>query len=300
MRKVLVLIVASATLSVIPGIRAQSPNADWEKAAGGKMSFDVASVKPSPMSAPLTDPTPTLGPDDSAPPNMTLLSANVPLFVYISFAYKLPDYEYSLLTPRLPKWAAGERFNIQARAARPVAKDQMRLMMQSLLAERFKLAIHWEKRQVPSYDLMTIKPGKAGPHLQPHDEKIPCQPYTPNPSHYDFLPGQLPSFCGRLGGGSSPGLFSLSGRNITMAQLANWIAGVFERPVMDRTGLTGSFDINANLRLDPANETHQFGLGDMQAGYIEGLRDGLGLKLEPSKASADVLVIDHVEEPTPN
>ena len=304
MRKVLALMVAIAALSVIPGIRAQSPNADWEKAAGGKMSFDVASVKPNPIGTvfTITNPNIPLDSSNAYPGSTALFSANVPLFIYVGFAYKLPQYEtFSSLPSQLPKWAAGEKFEIQARAASPATKDQMRLMVQSLLAERFKLAVHWDKRQVPSYDLVMIKPGKTGPQLQPHDDKTPCQPYAPNPSGYESIPGQLPSFCGILVGGNGPGGLNEAGRNVTLTQLAGKLADVFHRPVIDKTGLAGGFDINMNLRfhLTPS-EVQQFDVGDIQSGYIEAVRDQLGLKLESSKTSADALVIDHIEEPSPN
>lgn len=274
------------------------------------MSFDVASVKPSPANAPLTDASLPLDDSDAGPGKTVLFSANVPLFVYISFAYKLPAYETPTLLSQLPKWAnadrfaaqARQRFEIQARAASPSTKDQMRLMVQSLLADRFKLHIHWERRQVPSYDLVLIKLGKTGPQLQPHNDKIPCQPDKPSTSGYPYIPGQTLPFCGRVVSGSGPGGVDLEGRGVTMAQVANAMNGAFgSRPVADKTGLEGLFDVNLDQKfhLTPT-ELQQFGIADMQSGYVEAFRDQLGLKFVPNKTFVETLVVDHVEEPSPN
>ena len=268
------------------------------------MSFDVASVKPNPPGTMinLVNPNMPLDSGDAYPGNTTLFSANMPAFFYIAFAYKLPSYQINSLISQLPKWGkwTGQGFNIQARAASPATKDQMRLMMQSLLADRFKLAIHWEKRQVPSYDLVAIKPGKTGPQMQPHDDKTPCKPYAP-PSGDPSIPGQLPAYCGGLVGGGGPGGIDMSGRDVTAAQLADWISEKVQRPVIDKTGFSGGFDITLNTRFHMTpDELKQFGIGDIRAAYLEAIRDQLGLKLESSNASADFLIVDRIEEPSPN
>ena len=264
------------------------------------MSFDVASVKPNTRGL-VTQPSISLDNSDAWPRNTALFSASLPVVFYISFAYKLPTYQRDALTSQLPEWAKMQSFNIQARAANPSTKDQVRLMMQSLLVDRFKLAVHWETRRISSFDLVLVKAGKTGPELQPHDDKIPCQPYTPNPSGYEDIPGQLPVFCGKLVGGGGPAGGSADGRKITMAQFADHESSLFGRPIIDKTGLIGSFDINLSFKfkLSPT-EMQQFGLGDIQTGFIRAFRDQLGLKLEPSTVSTDVLIIDHIDQPTPN
>lgn len=290
-----------------PRVSAQSATADWEKAAGGEVSFDVASVKPSPINAPFSDASFPLDDSDQSPGKLAHFSANVPLFVYISFAYKLPAYENSSLLSQLPKWAnadrfdtqARQRFEIEARAELPSTKDQMRLMMQSLLADRFKLRVHWETRQVPSFDLVLIKPGKTGPQLQPHNDKIPCEPYKPAASGYDYIPGQPLAFCGKLESYWGSRNIREAGRKITMSQLAQAMSTSFGRPVLDKTGLQGAFDIDLNYQRDPS-EWDARGIDDFRAALIAGFHDQLGLKLESSKAADDVLIIDHVEEPSPN
>ncbi len=137
-----------------PAILAQSPSEvpEWQAAAGGRMAFEVASVKllkpGSGGRAPnfaLDEGDGFTDPLSGARPHGRLSSA-FPVSVYISFAYKLsltPDQRQAMLAG-LPKWVDTDRIDIEAKAAGDPTKDQMRLMMQSLLAERFHLAVHYE------------------------------------------------------------------------------------------------------------------------------------------------------------
>src|SRR5580658_5634043 len=79
----------------------------------------------------------------------------------------------------LAKIVGNDFFDIEAQAPGNPTKDQMRLMIQSLLAERFKLAVHFETRDAPVFALTLVKPGKTGPKLLPHSEGPPCPDYTP-------------------------------------------------------------------------------------------------------------------------
>jgi len=126
-------------------------------------TFDVASVKPNE-----SDDSPTsnfpLGPGDVYIPNGGFFSATgQPLNIYLKFAYKITGSQWQSLEPQLPPWTGSERFDIQARAEGNPTKDQMRLMMRSLLAERFKLAIHTEQRQAPVYGrFLVLGPPSVG------------------------------------------------------------------------------------------------------------------------------------------
>ena len=158
------------------------PVPDWQKAAGGKMAFDVASVtrKTTARPYPIGSNFP-LGPGDVYVPNGGLFkAANLPLTAYIGFAYKVTENQEEALLSQLPKWAITDRFDIQGRAQGNPTKDQMRLMMQSLLADRFRLAVHYESRQVPVFALIVDQPGKLGPLLQKHADDSPC-PTTTTP-----------------------------------------------------------------------------------------------------------------------
>ncbi|HTW66776.1 MAG TPA: TIGR03435 family protein [Bryobacteraceae bacterium] len=122
-------------------------------------------------------------------------SNSAPLWAYIGFAYKidgLPSEER--LPAQLPKWA-NENYVIEAIAEGNPAKDQMRLMMRSLLADRFKLRVHFETREGPVLALTLVTPGKLGPKLRPHSEGPPCPDSfemisplkTPQPTGPPFL-----------------------------------------------------------------------------------------------------------------
>jgi hypothetical protein len=127
-----------------PQTKTAAPQAST--AIGDQLMFDVASVKPNKSGNPPTFNFP-LGPGDVYVPNGGFLSAtNFPLGTYIAFAYKILGNQMQSLMAQLPEWVMTDRFDIQARAESNPGKDQMRLMMRSLLADRFKLAIHTETR----------------------------------------------------------------------------------------------------------------------------------------------------------
>ncbi|HTX39119.1 MAG TPA: TIGR03435 family protein [Bryobacteraceae bacterium] len=288
-----------------PAVRAQNATG-WQAKAGGKMAFEVASVKPGrgafvPSSVPLTP-----WGDDITPNGR--FRADVPLRAYIEFAYKLwPNDPQSREFSHLPKWVANDRYSIEARAATGnVTKDQMRLMVQSLLAGRFQLAAHFEAREVSVFDLRLAKAGKPGPKLIPHADGPPCD--RPGPSPGDGLPG-FPGDCHSLSAIDRPGtkLLLMGSRDVTMDVLAGALSSLFSsglgRPVIDKTGLKGRFDFTVEWAHEPRRAAASDSpLPPAPAGPtpFEALRDQLGLKLEPAKASLPILVIDRVERPSEN
>jgi uncharacterized protein (TIGR03435 family) len=180
-----VFAVALTGAACAPLWSAQTPTVDWQTAAGGKMVFDVASVTrnttaPSPGAVGSNFP---LGPGDVYNPNGGRFGAvNFPLIVYLEFAYKISDNQEQFLLPQLPEWVMTTRFDIHASAQGNPTKDQMRLMMQSLLADHFKLSVHYETRQVPVFALLVDLPGNmqttrpaqrhfGAPHLRPRHKR---------------------------------------------------------------------------------------------------------------------------------
>jgi len=150
-------------------------------------------------------------------------------------------------------------------------RDEFRRMLQTLLADRFQLKAHIEKRPMPVYALVV---GKGGPKLGPPSE----------PSHE---------------------LHGVNGRNqflktdsVTMYDLADYISGSFmpDRPVIDRTGLTGTYKLRIEATPNRVNDDPQ--PGDLS--IFDAIQEQLGLKLEPSTAPIDVLVIDSAEKPSQN
>ena len=238
-------------------------------------------------------------------------ASNISLLDYIRFAYKLTDGQIEILQANAPKWMATTRFDIEAKSEIPnPTKDQMRLMMQSLLAERFKLVLHTETRQLPVLALVLAKPGKLGSQLWPHpagdDTSSNVVASTDHPSEPETS-SAIPAVCGGLvsvGVPSAPSHVRIGGRKVPLALLAAHLGemGQLDRPILDRTGLSGTFDFALEWGPDPASgsaapEDHD----DRQTNLEEALRDQLGLKLDQKKAPIDLVVIDHLEKtPTEN
>ena len=233
-------------------------------------------------------------------------ATNFPLLDYLVFAYKLTDNDEQSLLSQLPKWTMTDRFDIQGRAAGNPTKDQMRLMMQSLLADRFRLAVHYETRQVPVFALILDQPGKLGPLLRKHADDSPCpmNPVVPSPA--PAAPAQFREFPAACGGvmpmaPSVPGRFRAGARNISMALLASSMTGGngVDRPILDKTGLTGMFDcaIEYTPQIDgswpPDAVAHRDLTGPT---FIQALQEQLGLRLEPETGPMEFLVVDYVEE----
>ncbi len=172
----LAMLIVEGVLTM-PRLGAQSSAVpQWQTEAGGKMAFDVASIKPNKSVDRGTDTNfpLTLG-ANFAPVGSLFSATNIPLRALIGFAYKLSVGQTRFLMPGLPSWVDEARFDINARAAAGnPTKDQFRLMVQSLLADRFKLAMRHETRQLPIFALVLAKAGKTGPQLTPHVDDAKC------------------------------------------------------------------------------------------------------------------------------
>jgi uncharacterized protein (TIGR03435 family) len=260
-----------------PCLRAQAP------------AFEVASVKPNRSDAPASSRFP-LGPGDAYVPDGGFFAAtNQALIVYLRFAYKLGQGD--LLG--MPGWVYNERFDIEARAQGNPTKDQVRLMMRALLADRFKVITHTETRKRPVLDLVLLKAGKVGPQLRVDLDECAA---GAAPSSTSGL--QLPPIaCGSMGQipASAPGLGRLGGRRVTIARIAGFLTNPFtgvDRPVLDRTGLAGTFDFSLEWAVEDSD-----GAGPT---FLQALRDQLGFKLKSATGPVEVLMVDHVERPTSN
>src|SRR6185437_441074 len=287
--------------------RAQSAPPAWQTAASGKLSFEIASVKQNLSSKSGSDSNvPLFG--ERYPPNGGLFSAvNQPLSNYLAFAYNLDITRARMLDSELPKWAIADRFDIQARAPAGATKDQMRLMMQSLLADRFHLKAHLETRETKIYALELIKPGLTGPRLQPHAENPPCadtsSPLSSSNGSVISTPEGFPMRCNSpIGFVDSKGA-GYGGRKVTMQMFAQDIiiapgSPAMDRPVFDQTGLTGKYDFI--MKYSPQWNATAPAPNDTGPTFLEALQDQLGLRLESTKAAVDVLVVEHVEQPSPN
>src|SRR5262249_893700 len=140
--------------------------------------------------------------------------ADFPLVNYVRFAYKLLPYspeQRDAMLAHVPKWVSTDEYAINAQAEGNPAKDQMRLMVQSLLADRFKLSVHFERQEAPVLSLVLDKPGKTGAKLYPHSKGLPC----------DVPSDVFPPVCDAILATDKPNYSILMGsRNLTMAQIA--------------------------------------------------------------------------------
>ena len=301
------LLFISTALMAIGVTTAQSPGVpDWQTAAGGKMAFEVASVKPAKM---FRRPNFPLDPGDAKTPGGRF-SATFSLVDYVAFAYKLmPDQ----ISAQLPKSFPMDSFDIEARAAGNPTKEQMRLMMQSLLADPFKLRVHFETREGPALALTLVRPGHTGPKLRPHADGPAC------PDSFEMSPPVIPApprnasdvFPPVCGWPQIRGTL-VGARDVTVETFAEAIhgfgslAGEIDKPVVDQTGLKGRYDFMlqlpaGTLSFSAAPPNPDAPLADPKGTpFLNALREQLGLKLVSSKGPIRKLVIDHAEAPSGN
>ncbi len=286
----------------------QAPAVQPLKAAGHNVEFEVASIKPNKSLDEATSNFP-LGPGDVYVANGGYFSAtNHPLIDYIAFAYKIAARQLEALQSQVPGWVTTDRFDIQARVSGNPTKDQMRLMMQSLLANRFKLAVHNETRQIRVYGLLLLKPGKTGPQLRPHPSGESCSTTPPSASGETTSPtvgGIFPTLCGGILNmpPSSPGRWRIGARNVGLRVIATALEFPLGLPVLDRTGLRGNFDFALEWTPqpeDPLQPNSDFQPDPSGPSLLQALKEQLGLKLESQRGPSEVMVVDHIEHPSEN
>jgi uncharacterized protein (TIGR03435 family) len=273
--------------------------------------FEVASVRSNESTAQPSSRFP-LGPGDAYVPGNLFAATNQPLIAYLRFAFKLSQGE--LLD--LPTWVYDEHFDISARASGSPTKDEMRLMTRSLLADRFKLKVHSEKRTRPAFNLVLARAGQIGPQLKGNTDDNACGSSTEptggaaptlratEPSSKSGL--QLPPIpCGTIGqiSASAPDKARIGGRKVTTERIAGFLKNPFtgvDRQVLDRTGLTGTFDFSLEWSPEPALTGPPDQAAASGPSFFEALRSQLGLRLVAATAPTDVLIIDRIERPDEN
>lgn len=271
---------------------------EWQSAAGGRMAFEVASVREDP-SGKFLSPTPFDSDDDNSNVS-SIFTADLPLTSYISFAYKLSKMHPMLAN--LPQWAETKHFVINARGVGNPTKDQLRLMMQTLLADRFRLAIHFEAQDTPVLLMTLLKPGKLGPRLRLHADGPACDvvvPRTPgSTATLDMFP------CHVVMGINLPENGQLAGaRDTTVEQVGAFISNVGHmRPIVDRTGIAGKIDFSMEYTPERRGApVSADGQADVPGTTLdEAVKDQLGLKLQAAIAPLRIPVVDHVEMPSEN
>jgi uncharacterized protein (TIGR03435 family) len=226
--------------------------------AQSPLSFEVASIKPFQGLA-------TYVRFDVSSPRVTISEYGLPGLIMA--AYKVEPWQIS----GGPAWLESDRLNIVANAlgeGKPTS-DQVQQMLQSLLADRFQLKVHREKREGPVYTLIV---DKKGPKLKPS---------TSADSTFT------------LGGRARTVLMTFQKQTMEYLALELSNSSGLDREVLDETGLTGTYDFKLEWAANPLPDSNEPGL-------FTAVQEQLGLKLESQKAPIGILVIDHAEKPSPN
>jgi uncharacterized protein (TIGR03435 family) len=230
----------------------------------------------------------------SSPGRLSLSCQPLPLL--IQGAYDIfATGEVSPLNPNAPltpiegqpDWVNFSKYTIDARADQPQSMPMMRgPMMRALLEERFRLKVHRESREVPVYALTVDKNG-IGPSLRTTKDGVSATDedmMTPRV----FTHGEVWCGDGRVSRKENLTIYDV--RGISLGVFAKYLR--LDRPVIDRTGLTGTFDIHLEWPPDPPDLPNQ--------AAMSAIREMLGLRLVPQKGPREFLVVDHVEKPSGN
>jgi uncharacterized protein (TIGR03435 family) len=272
-----------------------------QTSAPPQLEFEVASVRPSSRKF-VFEGWDFLNPASSAPPPPGgLFSWNVPVGSLIAFAYRLQGPQLA----SLPKWAQmqGDWYTIEARAEGSPTRDDLRQMVRSLLEKRLQFAAHFEKREGQVYALVVSRPGLG---LKPHPDGPPCtlSPSQVNENNYPHVYPSYkayPAHCGVFNRQLSHfGERRLEMLDVTVQQIADALgsgapmSGGVTLSVLDKTGLTGSYDAVRDFGPDSvspnADSSDEIGLPP----FTVALQKQLGLKLVRQNATVDIFVIDHI------
>jgi uncharacterized protein (TIGR03435 family) len=301
--------------SSVPG--GGNPGAQGARAGGrevgrgdGRLQFDVATVRQAGAEVPSAS-SAGLGMDDGGAPTGGYFSATQTLAFYILFAYDMPKFRFGVIQKQLPEWAQTERFTIQARADGNPTTDQMRMMLRSLLEDRFGLVAGTKKREVAAYSLAFAQAGRMGARLRSHGSLPECHVPAAGeryPGTVPTTPGGFPVECGRVVQlkENMPGEMRYGGREVTMGQIAGLANDMsdwrqLDRPVVDGTKVAGTFDFDVEFMPPAGSGLKGRGSSDeMGVPLQEALREQLGLKLQPVTAPVEAFVITHVQKPGEN
>jgi uncharacterized protein (TIGR03435 family) len=287
------------------------------------LSFEVASVKLNTTRGGPTESalgchgTDSHNPNSLIPMGRCVVRREVLKYV-IALAYNIPPAMLNAYEGRVvsgPDWVRSEVYNIDAKAEMPTTETQLKLMLQALLAERFKLRVHHETREMPVYALVTAK---SGLKLQAAPKDRDCAGQTRSDHSYELGERNLVGVCRAF----IPGDGGMNGISVTMSDFAEILANWAGRAVIDKTGIDGLFDLKlprvipANaltLNINPAGEKGgppgqrgapapggERGFAADSLPTIFTAIEQFGLKLEASKGPVDVLVIDDIQRPTEN
>jgi uncharacterized protein (TIGR03435 family) len=242
-------------------------------------AFDAVSVKPSTAQD-------AFARIDTTPGNVSV--RNQTLRGLIVSAYGLRDSQID--TSAAPGWISTDRFDVIATMARGTSPEQVEQMMQRLLADRFKLAVQRDMREVPVYSLgLAREDRRLGPKLTPARDPKCTEP-----------PGDVERDLGPRCGSVNFGPGRLAGRSATWEQIVRALSRVpaVGRLVIDGGTQPGAFDFE--LRWTPPNPSPSAAPADAPDSIFTALQEQLGLKLNPMSAPVPVVVVIGASRPEPN
>ena len=246
-------------------------------------AFEVASIKPSAPDARATL--------SAMPPGGRLEIVNMTLKEMIATAYSVQPFQVS----GGPGWLDSLHYDISAKAGAQRTREDVLLMWQALLADRFQLAFRRERRQLPVLALVLArKDGKLGPRLTPSKEGACTQPDPANPFAVDTM---------RLCGAFSLGPDGLTLVSAPIGSLTPRLSRLLGRTVIDKTGLTRNFDIDIEwspdemLAMQPATRGPADNIGPS---IFTVFRRDLGLDFKAERGPVEILVIQRAEKPSDN
>ncbi len=249
-------------ICVLAFIAAQGPSAAQSPAELPK--FDVSTIKPS---------SPDLTTVQTSWDPQRLWGRGVSLKVLIQWAYQVTDAQVAGASG----WIDSKQYDFEAKAEGSHTSDELLRMLQPLLAERFKLALHRETKEQQVYVLATGKKTMNLHEAQPgQPANLAIQP-APGPGDTTVL--------------------RITGQSVSMRYLVSYLTNIVGRVVVDRTNLTGSFDFQTEVSWGPSANN------DKRSLVTDALLDAmsqLGFNLSSQKAPIEILVVDHAEEPTEN
>ena len=228
----------------------------------------------------------------------------------IEFAYDIRDFQFV----GGPGWVDSKTFDLDATVEDSLAErlrklphaeqqQQMRLMLQSLLADRFSLKITHSSRVMPIFALVVAKGGaKVTRAAPPTPESSVPFPAPPSPDQPALAPGG--TLISLLPGGRA----TITGKSAPISALADMLGALLGRQVTDQTGLHGTYDFLVSYARDPGLEGSLPASSDgtpssadrSGVSLFTALQEQLGLRLEASRGPVHIIIVDHIEEPSPN
>ncbi len=249
--------------------------------------FEVASLKPSPpgaMSGSMSG-----GPGSKDPGLFTC--QNISLRALMVTAYNLLTYRFSG-----PEWMGAARFNINAKIPEGTTREQFQAMLQNLLLDRFKMTVHWDQKEIQTYDLVVAKGGhklkEATPEADSSASTLPAGPPKADTDGFPILPPGRHRALLEIGSH-----VAMRWSDETMGQFVTYLSAQLRTPVADHTGLKGQYDFGLRWVSDGTTPSTD----ETAPNLFRAVQEQLGLRLESKRGTVDILVVDHAEKtPTEN